>query len=490
MRTDKRRATRLALAGVLVTGGLALVAPATASAASGTPPWQQPGATNSDPNDVGTLAFYDAAGTQIYGGSVNSQPFAAYAVGSTAPAGTGTSAALYAYLPDPSSNAGAWSGGQLSAASAYPNASAPGALASSAPLQTGASGDTSLAGFIGAYPNTSSATGYANVYELRVRTSAPGSVASSTYDSADVQVTGSSWQVVYPAVLVDTTTSLTVSPSTGLATGSSVTLSATVNAGGSTATTATGTIHFAEGNTSLGSATVSNGTATKSVTIPHAGSTSLSATYVPDAASTYATSSAGLAVTVARASTRTTATWPHGTRHYGAKFSVKAAVSATGTTPTGTVAVKLGSKTLASATLGAGTATITVAGSALKPGKHTLTVVYAGSADAAGSTSAAKALTVAKAQSRTTDSVSPKKIRKSKHATLSVTVSGSGVHPTGEVTVFDGTRKIATHALSHGKAAIRLPRLTLGTHHLHAVYAGTATVAKSSGRAVALKVIR
>jgi Bacterial Ig-like domain (group 3) len=64
-----------------------------------------------------------------------------------------------------------------------------------------------------------------------------------------------------------------------------------------------------------------------------------------------------------------------------------ARVSAAGTVATGTVTFKSGSATLGSAALVDGTATFST--SALAVGKHTITAVYGGNIDLAGSTSAA-----------------------------------------------------------------------------------------------------
>ena len=75
---------------------------------------------------------------------------------------------------------------------------------------------------------------------------------------------------------VDTTTTLAADP-TSVEAGGTVTLTATVTGDG-----AAGSVEFLDGSNSLGSADVSGGTATKTVTMPSAGSHSLTAKFTPN----------------------------------------------------------------------------------------------------------------------------------------------------------------------------------------------------------------
>ena len=61
----------------VVTGTATILGSVAAGGASAavTPGWQP------DPNDAGTLAFYDASGHQITSGSINDSPMAAYYAG-------------------------------------------------------------------------------------------------------------------------------------------------------------------------------------------------------------------------------------------------------------------------------------------------------------------------------------------------------------------------------------------------------------------------
>src|SRR4051794_33832216 len=180
MRLPRRRRALSLVTAAAVAGSVAVAA----SAWAAIPPWQNSGNVNNDPNRVGTLSFYDSSGTEVFSGSVADLPFTAYVKGSAVPRAGDTKAALYGYLPDPGKSAAAWTGALLTPASSYPNGSAPGGLSNAAPLQSGAASDGALADFISGHPNTSDTTGYQNVYELRLRTSAPGLSETATYDAA------------------------------------------------------------------------------------------------------------------------------------------------------------------------------------------------------------------------------------------------------------------------------------------------------------------
>ena len=458
-----RRRLGLLLAAATASAGLAVAGQALADS----PPWQQANDPNNDPARVGTLRFYDAAGTEIFSGSTDTAPFAAYVGGSNGLRSGDTLASLFAYLPDPGT---------------------PAAVAAlTTPVVAGAATDGALDDFASTHPNTATATGYQNVYELRLRTSAPGQSVTPTYDAADIQITGTSWQVVYPQHFTDTTTTVEVTPSTGLVAGGSATLTATV-----TPDTATGSVQFKDGSTALGSpVNLDNAGHAQLVTkLPHAGSRSIQAVFTPTGGSQFAGSSDSVSVAVAKAASTVAATWPSTAVHYGTSFSIKAKVTAAGLTPTGTVSVKDGSRVVASKALTAGAATLTVPATALKPGSHSITLAYGGSADVTAR-STGKKLTVAKAIAHVSNVVSPKTVRTTKHATLAVKVTATGTTPTGTVTVYDGSKKIATGRLSHGKVTITLPRITKrGKHKLHASYGGSTLVAAGAAAAVTLTVVK
>jgi Zn-dependent metalloprotease len=162
--------------------------------------------------------------------------------------------------------------------------------------------------------------------------------------------------------------------------GSASSINVTVSGGSGTPT---GSVTVKEGSTTLGTGTLSGGSA--SVALPAslpAGSHALSVVYSGDG--NYDTKTQSVTATVNKAPSTTTASAP---RHVKAKkkFNVRATVAAAGGTPTGTVQVFDGSKLIGTGTLANGTVTITITNGLKKEGKHTLTVKYLGSANVAPS---------------------------------------------------------------------------------------------------------
>ncbi|MFT3968899.1 MAG: Ig-like domain repeat protein [Micropruina sp.] len=121
---------------------------------------------------------------------------------------------------------------------------------------------------------------------------------------------------------------------------------------------------------------------------------------------------------------------------------------------TGTVSVKAGTKTV-TATLSGSKATLTVPAKALAPGKHSLTVSYAGVKDTFKASSATVTATVVKAVPSTTVTA-PKKIKRGKTATITVTVKATGLTPTGTITVRLGGTKKTVKLDGKGKAVAKI----------------------------------
>jgi hypothetical protein len=269
------------VATLATTGALLLVGAGIANAV--TPPYQTSG--NVDPNEVGTVAFYNSSGTQITSGSISTAPLAAFYVGSTADAGH-TKATQYFYTPKNGVAQGAWPGEQSSLSTTYPNTSAPAPVNGEGnnPVVTGNSSDLSLSDYIADVPNTDTSTtdGYAGLYEVRIKTSTSGQ-----YQAADILVNGTTWTEVF-GTPISTATTLTTSGSPS-SQGSPVTFTSTTTDGDNSAPA--GSVQFFDGTTSLGSATPnSSGVAhitTSALTAagsPH----SITATFTPTAGPTAA----------------------------------------------------------------------------------------------------------------------------------------------------------------------------------------------------------
>ncbi len=231
---------RLRKKGTIAAGVLALVSGiftagfAGTASAQGTPPWEP------DPGSVGGLTFYNAAGQQVTGGNLTDSPIAAYVEGSSTIRSGDSVATLYGYLPVNGQPTSEWSGEQLGLTTAFPNSSAPPPLnTATLPVETGNSGDESIATLEKDYPNNDhSNDGYAGIYQLRLYTNAPRNTQTTQYDSADILISGTTWSEVYSAgPLTITTTSL---PKGKLAKAYSATLTAVGGTGSYTWSLASG----------------------------------------------------------------------------------------------------------------------------------------------------------------------------------------------------------------------------------------------------------
>ena len=201
MKTTTRSMLVAAMTTVAVTAGL--LGGAGAALADTTIGWEP------DANALGAVSFYDADGNPVTAGSLSDHPVAWYSVASGDGRTGDTKAQLRAYTPQPGVDPASWSGDTLTASTDYPNAAAPAAIAGlTVPVASGVADDFSLADYISELPNTSTADGYTNLYELRLYTSGPGQSPSSVYYRADIEVavTGTdsdglaigTWTVVYP----------------------------------------------------------------------------------------------------------------------------------------------------------------------------------------------------------------------------------------------------------------------------------------------------
>ncbi len=130
----------------------------------------------------------------------------------------------------------------------------------------------------------------------------------------------------------------------------------------------------------------------------------------------------------------------------------------------------------------------------LTAGKHTIAAtVTPGTGFAASKASAT--VTVAKASS-TTSLRLPKSVKKSKQATATIKIGGTGLPagyaPTGKVTIYDGAKKLKTVTLTSsakGTVTVKLPKLKAGTHTIKVNYSGNANL-KSSKASKTLKVTK
>lgn len=217
---------RAAMTVMGVLAASAAVSVVAAGSAQATPPYE-PSSYN-----LGQIHFYNAAGAEVTSGSTSDEPFAQYAVAtSDDPQSSNTTATLYAYTPVANVDPANWTGEQLSATTTFPivDPSAPSIVKTAGahrPVLTGGTHDTTLANYALDIPNTNaSGSGYEGLYQIRLRTAGN----DPKYWAADIQISGSTWTLVYPTALpAQDASSLAISRSTTVRYGSSTTTSATL----------------------------------------------------------------------------------------------------------------------------------------------------------------------------------------------------------------------------------------------------------------------
>lgn len=169
---------------------------------------------------------------------------------------------------------------------------------------------------------------------------------------------------------------------------------------------------------------------------------------------------------------------------YGDTVALVATV--TGNSPSGTVQFRDGGVELGSPVpLDNGIAALVT--SPLGVGSRSLTALYLGDALNAPSVSAAVPLTVGKAPTSTSLSVSPASPLPGSAVTLTASVSGT-YPPTGQVAFLDGSSSLGTAALNGGTASLQTNALSEGTHTLSARYLGDANNAGSDSVALSVTV--
>jgi hypothetical protein len=181
---------------------------------------------------------------------------------------------------------------------------------------------------------------------------------------------------------------------------------------------------------------------------------------------------------VNKATTTTALTSSQNPSKFGQSATFTATVTSSGGTPTGTVTFKDGSSTLGTGTLSSGKATFSI--STLAVGSHSITAVYGGSTDFAGSTSPVLTQTVKQATSSTALASSLNPSTFGAAVKFTATVTSSGGTPTGTVTFKDGSSTLGSGTLSSGKAKYTTSTLAVGSHSITAVYGGSTSYSGST----------
>jgi len=184
--------------------------------------------------------------------------------------------------------------------------------------------------------------------------------------------------------------------------------------------------------------------------------------------------------TATRPTTSTLSSSPNPSAYgQGVRFTAVVTSSA-GAPPDGeTVSFMKGATLLGTGTLSGGSASFTT--SALPVGTNSITAVYGGDPNFAGSKSKAVSQVVNKATTTTTltSSLNPSNFGQSVTFTATVTPQFGG-NVTGTVTFYDGTTLLKTVALSGGASKFTTSALTAGTHSVKATYNGSTSFSGSS----------
>lgn len=265
-----------------------------------------------------------------------------------------------------------------------------------------------------------------------------------------------------------TATTVTAAPSPGIA-GGPETITATVKVSSGSGTP-TGTVTFTSGTTQLGSAPVSNaGTATITPALAQ-GSYQIVATYSGDA-NDLGSASAPLTLTVAQAISLAALNITPNPALVLAPITFTANVVGNGGTPTGSVNFLANGNVIGAGTLNAsGVATFTTL--SLAAGTYSITAVYAGDTNDAGSTSAAVSLTVSLATTATAITVLPDPALVGTAITITAKVTGNGGTPTGSVNFIANGTTLNTATLIGGAASFTTSTLAPGTYAITVSYSG------------------
>ena len=282
---------------------------------------------------------------------------------------------------------------------------------------------------------------------------------SADYNGDGIYLNSSSSSVWVQTVNKAATSASTVSSANPSVAGQAVSFTASI-----LPVSATGSVQFLDGATVVGSATISNGSATASTSSLAGGSHSLTAVYSGDA--NYLSSTSAVLTQTVKFVTSTTVGADVSPVVYGQQVTFIASV--TPSTATGTVQFTDGATVLATVTVSGGTASFPI--STLSTGTHAIGAAYSGDASDAGSTSASMTLTIGKASATVAVTSSQNPAVSGQAVTFTATVTPGAA--TGTVQFLDGAAVLGSAAISGGVAALSTSSLAAGSHSITAYYSG------------------
>ena len=237
-------------------------------------------------------------------------------------------------------------------------------------------------------------------------------------------------------------------------------------------TAPTGNITFTDGARTLGSAVLgANGVASFPVPSLAVGVHHITGVYAGD--STDYGSQYSFDQTVSLASSSTNLSTSASVVQFSTPITFTATVTGVpASTPTGNVAFKDGSSVLSTVPVNS-LGVATYVNTTLPAGTHTITAVYLGDSDYAGSTST-QIITETIKQTATTTHLVASTLNSiaTRAITLTATVTALGATPTGTVSFMNGNVLIGTATLNHGVASTVTSSLPVGTDGVFAIYNG------------------
>lgn len=274
------------------------------------------------------------------------------------------------------------------------------------------------------------------------------------------------------------TTTVVTSSSASTGFGGTVTFTAsTASAGG----TPTGTVTFFDGSVTLGSASLSTGWTTISISTLSLGAHAITASYAGDPNFAGSTSAVYTQTVTGNVSTTTAITSSAASAAYGDFLTFTASITtASGGTPSGNIVFKDGAATLSTVPLRSGASWAVLncgpgqACTSLSPGSHSITAAYSGDTDFVPSTSVPLSQSISQTATTTALTTSSPSVGFGGTVTFTasvITTSGGGT-PTGTVTFFDGSTTIGSGTLSTGWTTLNISTFSAGPHSITAVFAG------------------
>ncbi len=263
--------------------------------------------------------------------------------------------------------------------------------------------------------------------------------------------------------------------------GANVMFTATVTASAPGAGTPTGTVHFLDNGTEIGTGTLSGGQATFSTTSLGVGSHPITAVYDGDGNFNGSSTSSALSQVIdANATTVSISPSPASPSTFGTSVTFTVTVSGGASTPTGNVTFKDGSTVIGTTQVldGAGQAQVSI--STLSAGVHTISAAYEGDGThQAGTGSISYTVNAAATSVALASSANPSAPGQSVMFTATVTSAVSGTI-TGTVTFKDNTSTLGTGSVTSGQATFSTTTLAVGTHPITAVYGGAGNYAAAT----------